>query len=86
MRPGPLPSNSETEREQSFKRLEPFNTQAILRGVLFDGGGRAPTEELLCIKDDGFCSTGAAGDGRAPTEELSCVKDDDFCSKNKARF
>jgi hypothetical protein len=29
--------------------------------------GRGPTEELSCVKDDGFCSMGAAEDGRGPT-------------------
>ena len=36
--------------------------------------GRAPTEELSCVKGWWFCSTGAAEDDRAPTEELPCVR------------
>jgi hypothetical protein len=45
--------------------------------------GRAPTEELSCVRDCDFCSTGAAEDGRAPTEELSCVSGWDFCSTRR---
>jgi hypothetical protein len=42
--------------------------------------GRAPTEELSCLRGWDFCSTGAAEDGRAPAEELSCLRGWDFCS------
>ena len=47
--------------------------------------GRAPTEELLCVRAWDLCWTGAAEDDRAPTEELSCVGDGGFCSTGRSR-
>jgi len=37
------------------------------------GTGRAPTEELSCIRGWGFCSKGAAEDGRATTALLYLI-------------